>query len=540
MPPITTAGQAAKDRIAEFRQNVNNGTTSKQARAIVRKLGDPNFESNNLPAEGTPNMAGFKQDRPTNVQPTVTANDLANPAPQVNLTVPPQPTIPGRVDTTVNNVLGSIRSQSETARRLAEEQAAFQNFAEQSSGFDIQNQQLERFGVTPEKLRELEDIQLQLADRKTESNLVKTRIAGGAGQTLGQAGREVTQEDRESAVRDAGLAARAAVLQGNIETGRALANDAVNIALQDRTFQANAKLQQISQLEKVVDEETRQLLEVEKRNYEAELAKIQEVKDNVSNAIVNGASQSEIAQLNSPDISDDEKIALAQAITARGVNQMRNLEIESKRSAISANYASINLAERKFQYEQQKDALAFELEAMKNSGVITEEQAANQQKVEQALNLKDLVGQIRGHAGFNLSVGSPGSRVFSLTEGGAAGQLYNYLSGQGEGFDALYDQLTENLTLSNLDKMSGVLTDRDIQVLRSAATRLRKTTTEQEFLGVLDEMDATFQRSVDQYGVTPQQAKFYYGADQDALNEIDTMWDGGYNTSTSSLLNSPL
>jgi hypothetical protein len=294
--------------------------------------------------------------------------------------------------------------------------------------------------------------------------------------------------------------------------------------MQDRTFQANAKILQINQLEEVVDEETRQLLEVEKRSYEAELAKIEEVKTSVANAMVNGASQSEIAQLNDPNLSDDAKIALAQSITARGTNQMRNLEIEQKRSGIAANYASIDLAERKFQYEQQKDALNAELEALESAGTITEEQANNQKKVEQALTLKDLVSQIRGHAGFNLSVGSPGSRVLSVTEGGLAGQLYNYLSGQGSGFDALYDQLTENLTLSNLDKMSGVLTDRDIQVLRSAATRLRKTTTEQEFLGVLDEMEQTFQRSVDEYGVTPQQARFYYGADDDTLNEVDLLW----------------
>jgi hypothetical protein len=286
-----------------------------------------------------------KTSAPATVQPTVSANDLVNPAPKVELTTPPQPTIPGRVNSTVNNVLGSIRSQSETAKKLQEEQAAFQTFAGQSNGFDIQNQQLERFGVTPEKLAELEDIQLQLADRKTESDLVKTRVAGAAGQTLGQAGREITQEDRESAVRDAGLASRAAVLQGNIETGRALANDAVNIAMQDRTFQANAKILQINQLQGVVDEETKQLLEAEKRTYEAELAKIQEVKDNVANAMVNGASQAEIARLNDPMISDDEKIALAQSITARGANEMRNLEIGQKSASIRASNASAALNE---------------------------------------------------------------------------------------------------------------------------------------------------------------------------------------------------
>ena len=72
--------------------------------------------------------------------------------------------------------------------------------------------------------------------------------------------------------------------------------------------------------------------------------------------------------------------------------------------------------------------------------------------------------------------------------------------------------------------MSGVLTDRDIQVLRSAATRLRKTTTEQEFLQVLDEMERTFDRTITENGVTPEQARFYYDLDDTTLSEIDAIW----------------
>ena len=178
---------------------------------------------------------------PREISTETTADNLANPRQNPPVTPVTQPGIPNRVNSTVNNVLGSIRSQSENARKLAEEQASFQSFAENQSGFDIQNEQLERFGVTPEKLAELEDIELQLADRTTESEATKTRIRGAEGQTGAQAQREVTQEDREEAVRSAGLAARASVLQGNIETGRLLAKDAVDIALQDRTFQANAQ-----------------------------------------------------------------------------------------------------------------------------------------------------------------------------------------------------------------------------------------------------------------------------------------------------------
>lgn len=361
MATITAEGKAASNRIKEFRQNVNNGATASQARKTVRALENPteqNMQSANTANANNPNFVPFSSAKTTPIQPTVSANDLANPAPRVNLTTPPAPTIPERTGATVNNVLGSIRSTSENARRLQEEQAAFQSFVDGSSGFDIQNQQLERFGVTPEVLKELKDVELQLSDMNTASDLTKTRIANAPGQTLAAAQRELTQEDRENAVRSAGLAARAAVLQGNIETGRALANDAVNIAMQDRTFQANAKIMQINQLKDVVDEETRQLLEVEKRNYEAELAKIEEVKTNVANAMVNGATQSEMAMLNDPNMSDDDKIALAQSITARGANQMRNLEMAQKSASIRASNASaaLNEAELVAYNKAQEDA----------------------------------------------------------------------------------------------------------------------------------------------------------------------------------------
>jgi hypothetical protein len=250
---------------------------------------------------------------PPKIQPSVTATDLATPPPTPQPPIGTAPTIPNRVNTTVNNVLGSIRSQSENTRKLEEEMATFGALGGQS-GFDIQSQQLEKYGVTPEKLKRLEDIQLQLADRKTSSELTKARIEGAPGQGIAQSQREVTQEDKEQAIRDTSLAAEAAILQGNIETGRALAKDAVDIALSDREFNAKTALEQIDYYQGIVDEETAQLLEAEKRGYEAEKEKIDELKDWTVKAIEAGATQSQIARLNDPNVSDEEKISLAQSV----------------------------------------------------------------------------------------------------------------------------------------------------------------------------------------------------------------------------------
>lgn len=260
---------------------------------------------------------------------SISANDLATPPQQAPITpvVPPQ--LPEQNAGVVNNVLGSIQSTSENAQRLAEERAAFQSFAEGSSGFDIQNEQLERFGVTPDKLARLEDIQLQLNTANTASGVQQERIKGAGGQTLGQAGREVTQEQRENAVRNSGLAAEAAILQGNIQAGRALAKDAVDIAMQDRTFQANAQLQAIDDLKEVVDEETRQLLVKEERKYTEELNQMERVKTAVDNAVVSGAATaSEMALLTDPNISDEERFDVASDIQARAAKEMRDLQIQ--------------------------------------------------------------------------------------------------------------------------------------------------------------------------------------------------------------------
>ncbi len=80
---------------------------------------------------------------------------------------------------------------------------------------ELFSSQQEQFGI-PQNMKTLQDLQLQLSDIDTGSDLTQTRLQGAAGQTAGQAGREITQEQRENAVRRAGTAARAAIIQGTL------------------------------------------------------------------------------------------------------------------------------------------------------------------------------------------------------------------------------------------------------------------------------------------------------------------------------------
>jgi hypothetical protein len=375
--------------------------------------------------------------------------------------------------------------------------------------------------------QELDTVNNQILQEQNALRRKIERIQSSGGGLASGAEAETYNLERESLAKQADLYVIQMGVQGRFDSAKTIADRAVAAQLE------SAKQRQ-DILGLLYQDNKEQFTKAEQREFETKQAdRNRVIEEEASNkksiyelaiqAQMDGAPTAVVQQMMSAK-SKEEALGI-------GGQYIGALDREQKRASIAANYASIDLAERKFQYEQQKDALTAELEAMEAAGTITKEQAAQQTKVEQALTLKDLVSQIRGHAGFNLSVGSIGERLVGL-EGGIAGQLYNYLSGQGEGFDALYDQLTENLTLANLDKMTGVLTDRDIQVLRSAATRLRKTTTETEFLGVLDEMERTFDRAVQENGLTPQQARFYYGVDDEALSEIDALWGESTPSST--------
>jgi hypothetical protein len=278
------------------------------------------------------------------VSPQINANDLVEPPTTAKFTPPTQPNVPTRTQGTVKNVATDLTSfitaQSEEAKQLEARRQEYAALGADSTLSEMYNQKASEFGATSESLKELKDIQLQLADANTNSEVTKTKIAGAAGQTMGQAQREVTQEDRENAVRNAGLAARAAVLQGNIETGRALAKDAVDIAYQDRQLRNQNLLNQINDLSGTVDKQTQQLLDKEKRVYEEDQQRLEDLKQNIAEAVASGsASQSEIQQLNDPRMDDESKTALAQSIVGRSASTERDLKLEGMRAENAASWA---------------------------------------------------------------------------------------------------------------------------------------------------------------------------------------------------------
>ena len=473
---------------------------------------------------------------------TITPESLA-PQAEVQVTDP-------RTGTAMAGLGGALESQTDTFAQGLTDTRNQREAEKNQSRTDFSSLVANRTGLEGFSLQADQDAGVFEADSALQdiNNELRTEQLGrrrsvealqGQGNLKGTTQSQVNNINRESYSKQADMAIVQLAAQGRFNSASALADRKANAMFEQEQNQIDAA--------KITYEDYKDLYnKAERREFEtaltdrtnrvqAEKEQMQAVQKLAIDALNGGAPQSLVSEMMKSKTLADASALGGQFVGALDREQQR-ASIAQSRSSIAANYASIDLAERKFNYEQQKDALDAELKTMVDAGSLTEEAAAKQKDVESALRLKDLVGQIRGHAGFNLSVGSIGSRIIGF-EGGAAGQLYNFLSGQGQGFDALYDQLTNTMTLDNLNLMSGVLTDKDIEILSGAATRLRKTTTEAEFLNTLSEIEGNLDRSVEEVGITPEQARFYYGADEETMMEVDNIWGDPAQSTVNSLDN---
>jgi len=225
---------------------------------------------------------------------SVSADELAAPAPRINLPTPAQPDMPDM------GVINNVRQDVD--------------------GF------------------------IQAQDLSTESVGVRSDIARAAGQTVGQGSREISAETARNNVRSYGLASRAAVLQGNIETGAQLASQAVQFAYQDRTLRNTNLINQINSLQGVVDGQTAQLLEKDRRRYEEDQRSIVRAQSAVDAAVSSGyASPEDLKKIENLTGDPQMQGDYARSIIARGAIQERILDNQARSASINAS----NLSARK-------------------------------------------------------------------------------------------------------------------------------------------------------------------------------------------------
>lgn len=445
------------------------------------------------------------------------AQELSNPLSRVTtpaIDVAPAPNT--RVADAVSRDLAQVVSaQTQEAADLRKARNEFAQISDLGSLANFRTDREDAFGL-PETTRQLKDIQLQLSERDTDSAVTRSQIGAAAGQTLGQAQREVTQEDRENAIRRAGLAAQASVLQGNIETARSLVNDAVNTEFQQRQIDSQNLINQISDLRGTVDAQTQQLLDAQLREEQTKLARIQEVKDAVNAAMLSGATPQEVAQLTSTSLSDNEKLAVAQSVIAGAALEDRALDRTTKqlqqaniRSQIGDRQARLEMAQETLRQQTAQSAGTPEVIAA---------------ETEQALQVRELANELLSEAGLGAAVGFGFGKSVrgSIPFVGEAA-----ISGTARAdFEAKAERLANLLTLDNLDLMSGVLSETDIKILESAGSNLKNfTQSEDQYLEEVNRVISVMERNIANNGITTEQAVFYGLVDDEEAGELDLIFN---------------
>lgn len=357
------------------------------------------------------------------IQPSISANELINPPTKVN---PPVPTLNTNTGANTANLVNNVATNNQ---QLIASQSAGALKAKELANllgtqtFDAAGQRTqlnEQYGL-PANLSRLTDIQTQLTKANTASDVQKTQIEGAAGQTMGQAQREVTQQDRENAVRTAGLAAEAAVLQGSIETASTLINSAMTDYYADRQANNKNMIDQLNYFSGIADKETAQLLQKEQRSYEEDQANIKDVKDSVSMALETGSATGEqIRLLTDPKASDIDRMKVAQEIIASSSAEDRGLKLQQIRQSLAAS--SLSAKKNRLELCQSGDnsyCSEFNIDPNALTQAQIDERVNNQnQSIGLQLNMERLQGVINNDLGLQLSSGSLQSPFISGALGG--------------------------------------------------------------------------------------------------------------------------
>lgn len=298
-------------------------TTTPKRRFDANMLGSKQKEQLASTGAFTASTGEVRNAQGAAIQPTVSADTLANPPAPVT---PPVPTVNTNDGSRTNNLIGNVATNTQGFITAQSEEATKAKELANLLGtqtYDAAGQRADltkEYGVT-DNLSRLTDIQTQLAQRNTESAVTQSRIQNAAGQTLGQSGREVTQDQREAAIRDAGLAAEASVLQGNIETASTLINNAMTDFYSDRTAKNANMVQQLEYFSGITEGQTKQLIDAETRKYTEDQAAITRaqtlVDDGVSSGYIAGKDLQTVLGTKDPTAQAE----LAQTFIAKGIQR---------------------------------------------------------------------------------------------------------------------------------------------------------------------------------------------------------------------------
>jgi len=155
---------------------------------------------------------------------------------------------------------------------------------------------------------------------------------------------------REAAIMAMPLQAQLAAAQGNLEVAATLMGQLFTAKSADIAAGAQFRQSVGAALLNYSNTSQANLLNAKMADIADKAAKEQAdlvfLRQNVDSAIKSGATAAEVGNLASDSLTAAQKVALAQSITARGVGEMRSLDIQAQRANIAQSQAATSASNR--------------------------------------------------------------------------------------------------------------------------------------------------------------------------------------------------
>lgn len=367
-------------------------------------------------------------------------------------------------------------------------------------------QELEQQAGVPDIQNEVNELNTKIAEEQ-RARRERSRQIGDNAVSRTQAQSLLNENNREAAAKIADLEIIKNARTNNLERVRdriddkiAIETEGLQTELQNLRDFAQRNQNRLTNLQR---QSIQTQIENRRKQLERERQSIQRTQEAVAGAVQSGeATREEVQRLSSNDLSRRQKQALARSIQARAVRKQTALERAQKRADIRESRAQLQKTQAEI-------------------GQIAAEATPKNDKQEQekAASILSLVRDLKNDQTFSAAVGPLSSKADPL----------NVFTGEVNEFEATLEQLQNSLTLGNLDKLSGRLSDKDIDLLARAATSLRRDLPEQEFRKELNRIERTFEDALTDADASTLSVAS--GLPEEDVNEVEKIF-GNKKTST--------
>lgn len=258
----------------------------------------------------------------------ITAEKLANPTPRVKV---PVPKMARDAETFVNGLDPAIKQSNDGLIRAdTRESKQREDVLGRLTGINDLNSQ-DTYDNTfknnggAKYLQEFTDANTALSQLQGKFRTAKQKVSGAKGQSQVFEGIQTSEVGREEAVQVGNQAILVQALQGNVETARQIALDTTRFASEDRAAKLQSLMAQYDALNGIVVGQEAQLIETARIKAEKEYDQLKRTQATVDAAIQSGgATVDEMQKMADPNLSDTEKMSLAQGVISRTIADDRS------------------------------------------------------------------------------------------------------------------------------------------------------------------------------------------------------------------------